>query len=243
MISIVWCLLIGTGACRAQSGVNDLVRQQLLEDSLLAEGPSGSVVQRIVRWMLPEWVEGSLDMKEFIRGAAFESYRREFGDRSAVDLIFRKSLREADGDIDDALVICLFGAMDHYEFGIRIPLFGFVVTIPLTTESKEEFRIRLSHLPSRLTTDTPPEGDKDKLQHFFGSALLAYGTGSRSWAVAVGNIMETTEQKYVVGGMDDPRDRRANAQGVEFGKLLLAGKQLLPSECMTGRVSYPNRNN
>ncbi len=237
MISAVCLSLIACGTCGAQTCDTRNVQAGSHEDSLVTAGSGGPLLRQFVRWIAPGWLGGSLDVKEFIRSRDFEEYRRERGDLSAVNLIYRKALWTAGGDEDEALAICLLATMDHADFGFRIPLIGLVVTIPLTTETREEFLVRRSHLPSRLYADTPPEGDRDKLQHFFGSAMLAYGSGSRTWTVGFGNLLEVVEGKYVIGGANDPRDRRANGEGARFGKLLMVRRNILPGDVLSEQVN------
>ncbi|MBI5464835.1 MAG: hypothetical protein HY966_07795, partial [Ignavibacteriales bacterium] len=72
--------------------------------------------------------------------------------------------------------------------------------------------------------------DKDKLQHFFASAYLAYASESAELARTTGNLVEWAEAKFIVGGADDWRDRRSNEQGKSFGRDLLVVKTLLPTD-------------
>lgn len=209
-------------------------------DSLLIYEPDRSFLQSAVGLILPESVNGVLAMRDFIRSDAFQAFRSDSGDRRAVDLIYQKGLHIARGDNDISLFICFVGTMDHPKVGIRIPLFGFVIFLPLTTESDQNFQKRHSHLPAHFYRDSPAGkyGDKDKLQHFFGSALMTYLSGSGTYADIIGGWTEVLEQRYIVDGLDDPRDRRANRQGVRFGKMLLAKMKVLPSEVLieSGKV-------
>jgi hypothetical protein len=95
--------------------------------------------------------------------------------------------------------------------------------------------LRIHNLPSRLYEDSPVSGvgDRDKLQHFFGSAYIAYVSGSPELARATGNFVEWGEARMIVGGADDARDRRANKQGETFGHDLIYVKTLLPSDYLT----------
>ncbi|HLF20549.1 MAG TPA: hypothetical protein VI704_07150, partial [Bacteroidota bacterium] len=77
------------------------------------------------------------------------------------------------------------------------------------------------------------KGDKDKLQHFFASAYLSYASESQDFTRTTGNLVEWGEANFVVGGADDPRDKRANKQGEAFGRDLLSVKTLLPSDYLT----------
>ncbi len=50
---------------------------------------------------------------------------------------------------------------------------------------------------------------------------------------AIGDLLEWAEPGMVVGGANDPRDKRANLQGNQFGKDLLIVNNLLPSDYLT----------
>jgi hypothetical protein len=219
------------GAQQCQTG--DCSRRM---DSLLSSEPERTVLESITGWILPEYVNGWLSMKDFIRGDGFQTFRLDSGDLKAVNLIFLKGVRIAGGDIDLALFICFIGTMDHAQFGIRVPLIGGILTLPLTTESDQNFHKRHHHLPSHFYPDSPSGayGDRDKLQHFFGSAYIAYASGSGSFTNVLSSWIEILEQKYVVEGTDDPRDRRANRQGTSFGKMLFDGKDILPGDVLVG---------
>jgi hypothetical protein len=123
----------------------------------------------------------------------------------------------------------MIACLDHQNVDLKVPLIG-VVDLPLTFEEDSLFKARHRNLPSRLYSDTPPEGDKDKLQHFFGSAYIAFASESRELARTSGDLIEWGEAQFVVGGVDDPRDRRSNKQGERFGHDLLSVKNLLPSD-------------
>jgi hypothetical protein len=106
---------------------------------------------------------------------------------------------------------------------------GPVLWFPLSSEFPEEFDARLAALPRRVYADSPPGGDRDKLQHFFGSAYAALLTESEESAALMGEFVEWGEERFVVEGTADPRDARANAQGRSFGNALLLDPLLLPS--------------
>ncbi len=118
---------------------------------------------------------------------------------------------------------------------MKIPVFQFYV--PLSNESQEEFDLRVSMLPSRLYPDTPPgaAGDHDKLQHFFGSAFLTVAFESESGADRTGVFVEEGEEIFIVGGVNDERDLRADRDGRRFGRALLEDNRLFPSHYLTGR--------
>jgi hypothetical protein len=117
---------------------------------------------------------------------------------------------------------------------VNLPIIS-SIEIPLTLEKDSVFVQRFKHLPSRIYADTPKEGDKDKLQHFFASAYLTYISEAPKLTRTTGNLVEWGEAKIVVGGTDDPRDKRANKHGESFGRDLIVVKTLLPSDYLIFR--------
>jgi len=175
-----------------------------------------------------------LDVKAirmYVRDGRFVELTRLCGDHRAVDAIFLRSLRIAEYNIGRALFLSMAATVEHQNLDVRMPVIE-SVKLPLTFEEDSLFKARTRNLPSRLYSDSPNDehGDKDKLQHFFGSAYIAYATESREFARSTGNVVEWGEAQFVVGGANDTRDRRANKQGEKFGHDLLTVKTLLPSD-------------
>ncbi|MFZ4622364.1 MAG: hypothetical protein ACOYNS_17510, partial [Bacteroidota bacterium] len=162
--------------------------------------------------LLPELFQHQVKLKEYLRDPRFYSLRRAYNDTLAVDAIFDRAMLLAEGNVKEALWISLFSVMEHRSMGFRVPLIG-TLYIPLTLESDSLFKLRRTNLPKKVLNDKVVTSDKDKLQHFFGSAFLAYETNSNTFVEWVGNLLELGENKFVVGGNDDPRDRAANAKG------------------------------
>jgi hypothetical protein len=147
----------------------------------------------------------------------------------AVDAIYLKALKIADHSVGRALFLSLLATLEHRNLNMKVPIFG-SFGVPLTFEEDSTFNARMRNLPSKIYADSPPEGDRDKLQHFFGSAYIAYASESREFARTSGDLVEWGEAEFVVGGVDDDRDRRANSHGERFGHDLLTIKNLLPSD-------------
>jgi hypothetical protein len=103
------------------------------------------------------------------------------------------------------------------------------INLPLTLEPSEEFRQRVARLPSKLFADLPDGNDRDKLQHFFASAWLAWTLDSRDAADLLGLGIEAGEDAFVKGGANDRRDVRANRLGQHFAELLHEHPDALPS--------------
>jgi hypothetical protein len=180
---------------------------------------------------LPKILQDEYRLKEYIWSDELASVRRSSGDLAAVDAMFDRAMNLSWHNVYEALLLSLVCTMEHRNFGVKLPLLGTLLWIPLTSEFPDEFQQRVGALPSRLYDDTPPDaaGDRDKLQHFFGSALITYLFESRDAAERVGAFVEWGEDKFVVGGSLDLRDIRANVQGQMFGTGLLSDPSVLPS--------------
>ena len=139
---------------------------------------------------LPSVIRDQILLKRYIRDPRFTVIRQLCSDTTAVDAIFLRAMAIADGRTGYALLISLIASMDHFRLGLRIPLLG-VLWLPLTTETDSTFRVRHHNLPKRVLPDSigRTESDKDKLQHFFGSAFIAYSTNSRKATEFMGNAI------------------------------------------------------
>jgi hypothetical protein len=192
--------------------------------------------------VLPKLVGDGARMKAFVRSEEFASIRKRVGDRRAVDFLFRTALNLSWDNTFEALLITFVAVMDHRNVGIRLPLIGNAVWVPLTSEFEDDFLARIKALPSDLYADLPPGagGDRDKLQHFFGSALMTYVSESDDAAARVGDFIEWGEDRFIVGGVNDPRDKRANAEGRRFARALLDDPDALPSAILgTSPLTVP----
>jgi hypothetical protein len=129
-----------------------------------------------------------------------------------------------------ALLLSTISCFDHKLVGIDVPLFN--LYFPLSNESEEEFTRRAKHLPAHLYDDSPAteQGDRDKLQHFFGSAFLAFVFESADASMRFGEFVEKGEDAFIVGGINDDRDLRADRQGQDFGIAVLDDNRRFPSE-------------
>ncbi|MGH2569222.1 MAG: hypothetical protein ACRDGA_12870 [Bacteroidota bacterium] len=170
-------------------------------------------------------------IRAYVRDERFARLTKLCGDMRATDAIYLRALRVAEYSVGRALFLSMVATLEHQNLDLEVPLIG-SMRVPLTFEEDSLFRARLKNLPARIYSDSPSDehGDRDKLQHFFGSAYLAYASESPEFARSTGNIVEWGEAQFVVGGADDPRDRRANKQGSRFGHDLLSVKTLLPSD-------------
>ncbi|MDP1676563.1 MAG: hypothetical protein Q8L88_06820 [Bacteroidota bacterium] len=183
---------------------------------------------------LPPLLKDEAHLKRYLRDDRFYELRRTYDDTLAVDAIFDRAMLIADGDVKHALLISILAVMDHKRLGLKIPIIGSVY-FPLTFENDSLFRLRRTHLPKKILSNVQKASDKDKLQHFFGSAYIAYATRSNSFAEMIGDLFELGEDRFVLGGKDDPRDKQANAKGREFGLRLLKDENVLPSDALWGK--------
>lgn len=181
-------------------------------------------------FVFPKVVQDGYQLKEYVRSEEFASVRAQTGDVNAVDAIFSEAMRLSWNNEYEALFISFVATMDHNKFGVRLPIVGPVLWVPLTSEFEDEFRVRVNALPKELYDDSRTGGDRDKLQHFFGSAFLAYVFESGETSHRIGEFIEWGEDKVIVDGVLDERDFRANRQGQEFGLRLLDDSSSLPSK-------------
>jgi hypothetical protein len=187
-------------------------------------------------YFLPAVFRDETALKRYIRDPRFLQLRRIADDTVAVDVIFLRAMDIADESIGHALLIATLATFDHFRLGIRIPILG-TMYLPLTLESESSYRIRYSHLPRRVLPDSlgGRKNDKDKMQHFFGSAYLTYVFNSEAVSRALGDFIEWGEPRFIVGGDFDERDKYANRLGQEFGMRLLEGEDVVPSDVLWGK--------
>ncbi|GEM_PF-414854 len=202
-----------------------------------SEGKGFSLLGAVGDLFTPEIIKETRRIRRYVRDGRFRVLLERCGDMRAVDAIYQKALRISNYNIPRALFLSMMAVLEHQNVDIKVPIVG-SIGLPLTFEEDSLFHARRRNLPARLYVDSPAseEGDKDKLQHFFASAYIAYVSGSRDLARASGNFVEWGEAQFVVGGVDDPRDKRANKQGERFGHDLITVKNLLPSDYFGLRV-------
>lgn len=194
------------------------------------QGHQGFSIGRfLTQTFTPRLIVDTREIRAYIRDPRFRELTLRCGDVRAIDGIYLKALKMADFNVSRALFLALMGSLEHEEVGLKIPVIG-VLDVPLTFEADSLFRQRVSNLPSKVYPDTPPEGDRDKLQHFFASAYLSYVSEAPELAKESGDLVEWGEAQFIAGGADDPRDKRANKQGDAFGRDLAVVKTLLPSD-------------
>ncbi len=226
-ISLVVVMLFGAIAGRAQPSDAEVRSHDSLTahalDSLLrqivTEGPSVGGLHHIV---LPTEVSAGYRTRSWLRDWIASS---DVDDLTKVDLIYLRALAECNGRRSEALLATAIALLEHRFLPTPIGLL-----IPLTLESQEEFQKRIAHLPRHLFVDNVAGDDRDKLQHFFASAWLASSLDNGGVADAIGDAVEVGEDLFIPGGIDDPRDRRANRLGQLFAHLLERYPDILPGD-------------
>ncbi len=185
----------------------------------------------------PILMENGIELKAFVRSNEMKRIRQRFGDVQATDAIFIRSMQLTHNNTGMALLLALFATFDHRYIRLKIPLFA--LAIPLSDESEEEFTERVRNLPRKLFPDSPPTAyaDRDKLQHFFGSAFITYIFNSSDAAERFGLTVERGEPALIVGGADDVRDIRTNTCGQQFGLALMDSPFRRPSEFLSDSLS------
>ncbi len=193
--------------------------------------PIPEIVSFFAPFFFPKLFNDVQSLRLYIQGEQFSEFRRTYGDARSLDAIFYKAVRLSWNNIYEALFISLIATLDHRTVGIDLPIIGPILWFPLTSEFPEEFQHRVTALPDHIYHDSPsgPAGDRDKLQHFFGSAFVTYISERTEQAEAMGAFIEVWEERIVVDGALDDRDMRANRQGQLFGAALLQGGPTRPS--------------
>ena len=206
-------------------------RQEAQEDSLpdCLRFEESSPFGCFLTYLPPFLFQYEFGMKSFIRSRHFSTLRKKFGDRRAIDIIFVRAMNLTHNNTAISLLLSSVACFEHRTVGLKVPVFN--LFFPLTNESEDEFDRRVANLPTRIFADSPPDssGDRDKLQHFFGSAFLSFIFESRASADRIGEFIEEGEEAFIVGGVNDDRDKRANRDGQRFGSALLDDNHLYPS--------------
>lgn len=190
---------------------------------------------------VPKVIADGVVLKAFISSEEFAGVRQRWGDTFAVDVLFRRAQNLCWGNTFCALLTTFLAVMDHRRVGVRTPVPGLVLWFPLTGEFPEEYALRVQGLPRRVTADSPggEGGDRDKLQHFFGSALLAYLSESGDQVDSFGEFVEWGEERFIIGGVLDQRDLEADRRGRSFGLRLLEGPGVRPSLFLLAPLRQP----
>jgi hypothetical protein len=180
------------------------------------------------------FLQNITELKSYIRSSEFSDFKKREGDLAAVDEIYNHAFNLTRGNTGIALLISTFATFDHFTVDLRVPILK--IKIPLTNETKEEFEERLNSLPSKLYKDSPKGyGDRDKLQHFFGSAFLTYVFENKAAADRYSEFVEVFEDNYIYSVGFDVRDIAANRDGQRFGYGLSKYYRTKPSDILKNK--------
>lgn len=194
-----------------------------------------SAFESMITLFPPFLFQNISEMKSYIRSDEFSEFKEQNGDLAAVDEIFHHAYKITRGNTGIALLLCTSATLDHYTLGIRVPILN--IYIPLTDETKEEFQRRVDNLPVQIYPNSPKtqHGDRDKLQHFFGSAFLMYVFESKDAAQGYSEFIEKFEDRYIKDGSYDLRDMKANEDGQRFGLALSINQKTKPSDVLNSK--------
>jgi len=200
-------------------------------DARQLPGPLADLASALSVILIPKIFADVTSLRDYIRTDEFARVRSESGDLVAVDAIFEEASRLCWGNRGEALYVATMATMDHRQVGVRVPGLGPLLWFPLTSEFEDDYAERVARLPVALYPDSPPgpAGDRDKLQHFFGSAFLTFFSGSIETADEAGRFVEWGEGAFIVEGQGDDRDLRANRHGQDFGLRLRSDPSAQPS--------------
>ena len=179
---------------------------------------------------LPDGYAEGLELRTLIRSNFWKKYKSAVGDTTAMNTIFELGYLLAGGKTKPALLASSISVLDHKTIPVKLVL-GLELDIPLTIETQENFDKRTAQLPSRIYCDSIE--DRDKLQHFYFSAYLKRTLGMNWLCNLLGSFIEGGESLFIIGGVDDPRDRQANTDGITFASKLGQDSTVKPSACLT----------
>ncbi len=233
LTAVALMLMCRAATCRGQdTAATSLPVPPVLEDV-------NPLQEAVFPLLIPLIFNNVQELKRKICDDEFARIRREWGDRYAVDVVFRWSEQLCWNNRAMALFVAFLATIEHRRVGFRLPLLGPLIWLPLSGEFTDEFQARVALLPAHMFPDSPADdyGDKDKLQHFFGSAFLDYVFGGSDPAERVGDFIEWGEDAFVIEGSYDIRDLEANHRGRRFAERLRDDHAALPSAEMNTPLS------
>jgi len=173
-----------------------------------------------------------IKINRYLNSLRFYKIRLNEGELAAIDSLFSKSVELNSGDTSEALLALTFALLPFREMNLKTPLVNGQLTLLLPTLTEYEFKNRLESLPHNFLADSPFEKncDTDKLSHFFGNAFLGYNLNFFNLNEFLGIFVESFELTFKIDGAFDERDLAVNTYGNLFGKLLVSGKKVFPSD-------------
>lgn len=197
---------------------------------LPAQSPCDGFWPQLRRVLLPRELSLVYDLRNIIAAMPALHPRERDTDLDRLDAIYRRAVHLAEGDAFLALFALGFATLPYHTFPARIPLLDLGVMVPVSTESAEAYARRMAALPGILLPDSPPQLDRDKLPHFFGSAWLQVALRDEEITVFAGELLELGEELFKLEGFRDERDLLVNHLGARFGRALQRHRRVLPSD-------------
>lgn len=170
---------------------------------------------------------------EFISSDQFHNLKNSNSDIALVDSIYLRALKLNDMDISESLLAATFATLPFDKMPVKIPFISKIVNLKLQEIDQDLLRKKNKNLPKELFFDTPSNGDRDKLAHFFGNAFLSYNISTFNISKILGIFVELFEESFKVSGGLDFRDLKVNYLGEFFGKKLNQNPDILPSEILS----------
>ncbi|MBS1902351.1 MAG: hypothetical protein JSS75_01445 [Bacteroidetes bacterium] len=195
-----------------------------------AQSVVAAIGQIVTESILPGGYTAGAELRTFLRSNTWRAYAATRPDSTLMNDIFSLAFMRSGGNRREAVFASALAVLEHRTIPLRLP-FGGELDLPLTLETETNFERRVASLPTHVYSERVE--DRDKLQHFFFSAYLEQSIGT-SWIVsALGSLIETGEELFVIGGANDARDRHANADGVRFARALARDPNVRPTDCLT----------
>jgi len=195
-----------------------------------ARGVTHSVWRILRRVLFPFELAVMYELREYISDLPLPESRTRETDLQRLDEIYDHAVYLAEGDAKTALLASAWATLPYHRFPAVVPLLGWTVTVPVSTESVASYRRRLANLPGKLFLDSPPSLDRDKLPHFFGSAWMQCVFNAPELVDTAGEMIELFEAVFKLEGSRDPRDIIANRLGICFAMYLQSRLAVRPSD-------------
>ena len=184
----------------------------------------------LLKFFLPKGVAEGVALRSYLRSKAWDRFRKLHSDRESFDEIFDDADELCNDNRTAAILASSIACLEHKTIPIKL-FFGMTLEIPLTMESQQDFDARVSKLPEYIYE--AKISDRDKLQHFFFSAYFMRILKMNSFVTLLGDGVEIGENLFIVGGVDDLRDRHANKDGIRFGDACDNDTLSMPSQFLT----------
>ena len=197
-----------------------------------SEGADGFAFKKniFLSIFLPKGVAEGVALRSYLRSKEWVEFRLKHSDLRSFDEIFDNARDLCRDNRTATLLATCLAVLEHKTIPVKF-LFGIVLPLPLTAESQQDFDARVINLPEHVYD--PHIADRDKLQHFFFSAFFMQAVKMNSFVRLLGDAVEIGEDLFIIGGVNDVRDRHANNDGISFGANCEAEPLRKPSEFLT----------